>query len=95
MRVISAPRGGGKTDEAIKLASETNGVIVVPGMLQADQVAGRALKLGYTIQRPMTVDQLRQGMGRGRRGGFILDGVEILFNIAFPGLEFDAFTVCE
>lgn len=95
MRIIAAPRGGGKTDEAIKLAAETRGVLVVPSTLQADQVASRARKLGYSIQRPLTVDQLRQGMGKGLRGGFILDGVETLFNIVFPGLEFEAFTVCE
>lgn len=93
MRVIAARRGEGKTDEAIRLSHETKGILVVADMRLADIAAGRALKLGIPIQRPMTVDQLRQGMGRGLRDNFILDGVELLFNMAFPGIGFQAFTV--
>lgn len=93
MRVISTPRGGGKTDSAIRLSAETGAIMVVASMTLADRAAGRAHKLGLAIPRPITFDNFLAGSGRGTDKGFILDGVEMLISRLAPGRDIVGITV--
>lgn len=51
-------RGQGKTKLLIKQAAETNGVIVCPSRQMADYIFRMAFNLGYSINRPITYDEL-------------------------------------
>ena len=51
-------RGQGKTTLLIKRAAETNGVIVCPSRQMADYIFHMACNLGYSINRPITYDEL-------------------------------------
>ena len=51
-------RGQGKTTLLIKRAAETNGVIVCPSRQMADYIFHMACNLGYSINHPITYDEL-------------------------------------
>ena len=51
-------RGQGKTSLLIKQASETDGVIVCQSRHMADYIFHMARELGYSINRPITYDEL-------------------------------------
>lgn len=51
-------RGQGKTKLLIKQAAETYGVIVCPSRQMADYIFHMARDLGYSINRPITYDEL-------------------------------------
>lgn len=51
-------RGQGKTKLLIKQAAETYGVIVCPSRQMSDYIFRMARDLGYSINRPITYDEL-------------------------------------
>ena len=51
-------RGQGKTKLLIKQAAETYGIIVCPSRQMADYIFYMARDLGYSINRPITYDEL-------------------------------------
>lgn len=51
-------RGQGKTKLLIKQAAETYGVIVCPSRQMADYIFHMACNLGYSINHPITYDEL-------------------------------------
>ena len=51
-------RGQGKTKLLIEQAAETYGVIVCPSRQMADYIFHMACNLGYSINRPITYDEL-------------------------------------
>lgn len=54
MKIISMPRGAGKTTELIKMAADYNGCIVCYGVENARHIANVAKNLGIKINYPLT-----------------------------------------
>lgn len=69
---VIGSRGQGKTTLLIKEASETNGVIICPTSMMANHIFFRAQKLGYSINRPITYDEMFKN-SRGKRNDYYFD----------------------
>lgn len=93
MKIISKPRGMGKTTQAIRLSSRSGATIVAGSEHQVEAIVKRAEAIGCRIPKPLTVGQFLLGRGRGTNGGFILDGLEDLLSHVAPGMEVKAITV--
>lgn len=80
MRVVTLPRGGGKTTEAIRLAAEGGLIIVVPDEQQKRHVAWQARQAGAGIALPVTWREVTDGRcERGRRvNGYVIDNLDMI-----------------
>ena len=55
MKLVLAPRGGGKTTELIKMSHERGGYIVCTNHREAYRIAKEAEAMGLNIHFPITV----------------------------------------
>jgi hypothetical protein len=94
MRIITRSRRAGKTTEAIKLVSKTNGYLVVMNKIEAQRVAKQAEEMGLNIRFPITFSELIRD---GLRGSFVrnivIDNTDMLLEHIFPGLRIDGITI--
>ena len=60
MNYIIGGRRTGKTTKLIKYAAENNGLIITNDERRVKEIEDIAKKLGYTIQKPVTIYELKQ-----------------------------------
>lgn len=63
MKVVSLPRGAGKTSAAIMESYKTGRYILVMNKMQARMVFDRAQQLGLNIPFPITLHECRNSQG--------------------------------
>ena len=79
MDIIISGKGSGKTTRLIKMADKYNGLIVCINRKDAGRIAEMAIRLGYTINLPITFDEFlshqyySQGVKR-----FFIDNADML-----------------
>ena len=80
MKLILAPRGGGKTTELIRIASERGGYIVCTNHREAYRITREAEAMGLNIHFPITVQELknRRGFGPGVQEFYVDNALLIL-----------------
>jgi len=79
MKVISRPRGMGKTTELIKMSAKENQYIVCSTYNDCTRVFRQAQSLGLDIPFPITFDEFirREYYGKGIKG-FLIDNADLL-----------------
>jgi len=79
MKIISKPRGGGKTTELIQEAGKGFYYIVCRNVKEAQRIANQAKSMKIDIPYPITYDELLQGryFTKGVKG-FAVDQIEDL-----------------
>lgn len=86
MRIISKPRGQGKTTEAIKLAHKVDGYIVCLNHQEAVRVFNYAKELNLKIRFPITFEELSRGMHNAYPNqALIVDNADQYFNWLVKG----------
>ena len=75
MRLITGPRRGGKTTEAIKIASRENAVLLTHTRDAASQAREMAYEMGHEIDVGTYYD-LVAGRLEGRQQAVVIDNVE-------------------
>jgi hypothetical protein len=78
--IISRPRGGGKTTEAIRLAYECGATMVCHSIIEAARVKGVAKQMGLKIQDPICYSEFTKRPNVAewgkRRPAYIIDNLE-------------------
>jgi len=96
---ILGRRGSGKTLAAIKLAAQTNGVIVCLSHTNIPAILGLAYEHGYKIPKPTTYEDLqRRALGETNQHWILDDTLEYLLSrVCYgnfrPGNKISAITI--
>lgn len=94
MKIICKPRGGGKTTEAIKLASETNSYLVCIDHKEQERVFQQSKEMGINIHYPITFNEFLEGRYYGKGvEGFIIDNVDLLVQMLSRGVPIKGLTL--
>ena len=72
MKIISMPRGSGKTTELIKLSAKSKDIIACFSMQECDRVFKFSKTLNYKIPKPITYDELLKP-GINNKVGYMID----------------------
>lgn len=96
MRIISRPRGGGKTTELIRISAENFSYIVVDSRRRAAAVFHQAKDMGLDIPFPITYDELINGDFYGKGiAAFLIDDIDQLVQRLARGVPVRAITITE
>lgn len=78
MKVISRPRGAGKTTALVEMSAQTGSYIVTKDHHTARYTADLAKKMGLQIPFPLTFKEFLDHRWSSRIKGFLLDDVDLL-----------------
>lgn len=95
MKIISLPRGCGKTTAAIRLSRETGATIVGSKYINATLIMEKALDMGFSIPAPIPVHKLMSMHPLEKPNRIIIDEIDWVMETLL-GCKIEAITFsCE
>jgi len=93
MKIITLPRGGGKTMACIKTAYETGGYIVCNSRAESERVFKMATDAKIRIAFPITLNEFLLGEFGEFIPCFIIDNVDDMLRVIARGIKIHTVTL--
>ncbi|GEM02517.1 hypothetical protein SAMN05421839_10625 [Halolactibacillus halophilus] len=85
IKVFCQPRKSGKTTKLIKMAHESNAIIIVNSSDQAKEVSFIAKRMGLVIPKPISVDEYISSYDKYKRYPLLVDEAQSVLNRLLKG----------